>query len=46
MAKEEKEPVPTWMYDPKTGEGECFDDAGDAPKGWVDSPAKVKKSKG
>jgi hypothetical protein len=31
-----------WMYDPKTGEGKIFEKEKDAPKGWVDTPAKVK----
>lgn len=37
----EKTTGPAWGYDQKTGEAKLFPD-GKLPKGYVDSPAKVK----
>lgn len=43
MAEKKSREWPAWRYGPD-GEGKIFEKPEDVPKGWVDSPAKVKKA--
>lgn len=42
---DKKDTGPAWGYDAKTGEAKLFED-GKLPKGFVDTPAKVKNGNG